>query len=179
MDDVAGGFFVLTGVLNLFITFFAQNYVLRKDYLCCKNVAFLLVHKILIFVTYGVSCVGYRMLDEPRQFLVFLGIHLVASSLLVLCYFIFGFNIYRHTTPRVLLIGSLAAYSSLSLSIFYDEARRQFGSSKETYYLVYQVILFGFVSFFCFTVLQAMKRNGIDKKSKNFKKKVFFVFNVL
>ena len=102
------------------------------------------------------------------------------SMLLLLCYFIFGFNIYRHTTPRVLLIGSLAAYCSLSLSIFYDEANRQYSSGKDTTnYLVYQIILFGFMSFFCFSVLQAMKRNGIDLKSKNFKKKVFFIFNVL
>jgi hypothetical protein len=78
------------------------------------------------------------------------------------------------------LIGSLAAYASMSLSIFYDEISRQFSSGKQTSnYLVYQVILFGFVSFFCFTILQAMKRNGIDLKSTNFKKKVFFLFNVL
>ena len=63
--------------------------------------------------------------------------------------------------------------------MFYDEANRQFKSNDSSYYLVYQVVLFGFVSFFCFSLLQAMKRNGIDKKSKNFKKKVFFLFNVL
>ena len=63
VDDAAGGFFVVTGVVNIFITFFAQNYVLRKDYLCCKNVAFLLIHKIAIFIGYGVSCIGYRIIN--------------------------------------------------------------------------------------------------------------------
>jgi hypothetical protein len=63
VDDAAGGFFVITGVVNIFITFFAQNYVLRKDYLCCKNVAFLLIHKITIFIGYGVSCIGHRIIN--------------------------------------------------------------------------------------------------------------------
>lgn len=74
----------------------------------------------MLIIGYGVSCVGYRMINEPKQFIVFLGIHLFLSALLMICYFIFGFNIYRHTTPRVLLVGSLSGYLSLSLSIFYD-----------------------------------------------------------
>lgn len=179
VDDVSAGFFIVTAIVNLFITFFAQNYILRKDYLCCKNVAFLLLHKITIIIGYGVSCVGYRIINEPTHFLILLGIHLCAASLLFLCYFLFGFNIYRHTTPRVLLIASLVAYLSLSLSTFYDEANRQYTHGTEIYYIVYQVVLFGIISFFCFSILQGMKRNGVSKQEKNFKKKVFFIFNVL
>ncbi len=63
VDDISAGFFIVTAIINLFITFFAQNYVLRKDYLCCKNVAFLLVHKVVIIVGYAVSCVGYRIIN--------------------------------------------------------------------------------------------------------------------
>lgn len=126
VDNASAGFFIVTAIVNLFITFFAQNYILRKDYLCCKNVAFLLLHKITIILGYGVSCVGYRIINDQTQFLIFLGIHLCAALLLFLCYFLFGFNIYRHTTPRVLLIAAIAAYLSLSLSAFYDEANRQY-----------------------------------------------------
>ena len=50
VDDASGGFFVVTAIVNLLITFFAQNYVLRKDYLCCKNVAFLLLHKVMLII---------------------------------------------------------------------------------------------------------------------------------
>lgn len=120
VDNVSAGFFIVTAIINLFITFFAQNYVLRKDYLCCKNVAFLLLHKITIIIGYGVSCIGYRVIAQPLHFLIFLGIHLCLSALLFLSYFLFGYNIYRHTTPRVLLIASIVAYLSLSLSTFYD-----------------------------------------------------------
>lgn len=63
VDNVSAGFFIVTAIINLFITFFAQNYILRKDYLCCKNVAFLLLHKITIILGYGVSCVGYRIIN--------------------------------------------------------------------------------------------------------------------
>lgn len=63
VDNVSTGFFIVTAAINLFITFFAQNYVLRKDYLCCKNLAFLLLHKIIIILTYIVSCVGYRIIN--------------------------------------------------------------------------------------------------------------------
>lgn len=180
MDNVGGFFFFSTAIINLFITFFAQNYILRKDYLCCKNVGFLLLHKVVVVVGYAVSCIGYRVIEEPKQFLTTLGLHVGLAALLILCYFVFGFYMYRHTTPRVLLIGSIAGYLSLSVAIFYDEANRQYNpETSDTFYVVYQVILFGFISFFCFSVLQSMKRNGIDRKSKNFKKKVFFVFNIL
>lgn len=101
------------------------------------------------------------------------------ASVLLLTYFIFGFNIYRHTTPRVLLVGSIAAYMSLSLAIFYDEANRQYSNSLTSSYIVYQLILLVFWIFFSYSILQSMKRNGIDKRQKNFKKKVYFSFNVL
>lgn len=179
VDNVSAGFFIITAIINLFITFFAQNYVLRKDYLCCKNVAFLLLHKVTLILTYGVSCVGYRIITQPTQFLVFLGIHLCPAMLLFLCYFLFGFNIYRHTTPRVLLIGAVVGYLSLALSMFYDEANRQYSNGTEMYYVIYQVILFGIISFFSFSLIQAMKRNGVSKNEKNFKKKVYFTFNIL
>jgi hypothetical protein len=61
VDDVSAGFFVITAIINLFITFFAQNYILRKDYLCCKNVAFLLLHKTVLIIGYGINCVGNRV----------------------------------------------------------------------------------------------------------------------
>ncbi len=65
VDDIAGFFFILTAMINLFIMFFAQNYVLRKDYLCCKNVGFLMLHKTVLILGYGVSCVGYRVIKQP------------------------------------------------------------------------------------------------------------------
>jgi hypothetical protein len=122
IDDVAAGFYVVTAAVNLFITFFAQNYVLRKDYLCCKNVQFMLVYKCVVFIGYVVNCIGYRVInkDNIKTFLIFIIIHLVLSLLTMLCYFTFGFNIYRHLTPRVLLIGSIVIYVSLSLSLLYD-----------------------------------------------------------
>ena len=120
VDDVAGGFFIVTALINLFITFFAQNYILRKDYLCCKNVAFFILHKMVIILGYGFNCIGHRMISDSNRFLIFLGIHVFLASVTMLCYFIFGFYMYRHTTPRVLLIGSIAAYMSLSVSTFYD-----------------------------------------------------------
>lgn len=178
-DDISAAFFVVTSIVNIFITFFAQNYVLRKDYLCCKNVTFLLLYKAVVIVSYAVNCIGFRMIIGTSSFLVFLGIHLFAASSIMLCYFLFGFYTYRHTTPRVLLLGSIAAYLSLSMAIFFDEANRQRSSSSESSYILYQLILFAFVSFFCLSFTQSMKRNGIDVNQKNFKKKVFFVFNVL
>ncbi len=120
VDDPSSGFFIVTVIINVFITFFAQNYILRKDYLCCKNVNYLLLHKIIIILGYGLNCLGNRMINDHSTFLVFLGIHLAFSILLMVCYFWFGFYIYRHTTPRFLLLGSVAAYLSLSLAMFYD-----------------------------------------------------------
>ena len=104
----------------MFITFFAQNYVLRKDYLCCKNVTFLLFYKTIIIIVYGVNCIGHRIISSSYSFLIILIIHMILALLLMICYFTFGFNIYRHTTPRVLTVGSITAYVSMCLTILYD-----------------------------------------------------------
>lgn len=131
-DDISAVFFVLTSMVNLFITFFAQNYVLRKDYLCCKNVTFLLLHKVVIILSYGANCIGFKIISDDSSFLIVLGIHLFAASGLMLCYFLFGYYIYRHTTPRALLLGFISAYLSLSLAIFFDEANRQATSTSHS-----------------------------------------------
>lgn len=122
VDNVAAGFFFVTAAVNLFVTFFAQNYVLRKDYLCCKNVMFMLVYKVVVILGYMANCIAYRLIskDNTKTFLIFIIIHLVLSLLTMLCYFTFGYNIYRHSTPRVLMIGSIVIYVSLSLSLVYD-----------------------------------------------------------
>jgi hypothetical protein len=62
VDNVSTAFYILTALINLFITFFAQNYVLRKDYLCCKNVTFLIFYKSIIIIGYAVNCIGYRFI---------------------------------------------------------------------------------------------------------------------
>lgn len=122
IDDISLGFFIITAIVNVIITLFAQNYVLRKDYLCCKNVGFMLGYKIVVVIGYLVNCIGYRMInkDNVKTFLIFIIIHLILSLLIMLCYFTFGFNIYRHSTPRILLIGSIIIYTSLSLSLLFD-----------------------------------------------------------
>jgi hypothetical protein len=120
VDDASGGFYVVTALINVLITFFAQNYVLRKDYLCCKNVTFLLFYKAVVIIGYGVNCIGYRVISSPYSFLIILIVHMVLALLTMICYFAFGFNIYRHTTPRVLTVGSITAYFSMSLTILYD-----------------------------------------------------------
>jgi hypothetical protein len=120
VNNVSAGFFIATAIINVFITFFAQNYILRKDYLCCKNVAFLLLYKVIIVVSLAVNCIGLKIISTHSTFMVVLGFHLALSGIALITYFMFGFYIYRHTTPKVLLIGSISAYFSLSLTMLYD-----------------------------------------------------------
>ena len=80
------------------------------------------MYKFVIIAGYAVSCIGTRIIsnDNIQAFLIIIVIHLVLSLLTMLCYFTFGFNVYRHSTPRVLMIGTIVVYSSLSLSLLFD-----------------------------------------------------------
>ena len=55
-------FFALAAFVNLFVNFLAQNYTLRKDYLCCKSMEFLMLFKSTIIFAYGFNCLGYYII---------------------------------------------------------------------------------------------------------------------
>lgn len=115
VDNVAAGFFFVTVLINIFITFFAQNYVLRKDYLCCKNMPFLIFYKVVVITVYAVDCVGQRTTVDKKSFITVLIILFLISLVSFIYYFISGYNCYRYSTPRYSLMGTLCILLSISV----------------------------------------------------------------
>ena len=114
-------FLFISAFFNVAITFICQNYNLRKDYLCCKSVSYLLLFKISVIVAYSTNCIGYYIVNK-NQFLL-LGIicvHFLLSLILLIAYIGFGYYIYRHTVSQVLQAFLVCLYLSLSSGCLYD-----------------------------------------------------------
>lgn len=131
VDLYSGIIFFFAVLLNLFVTFFMQNYNIRKDYLCCKDVEYLMLFKILIFVGYGVNAVAITYCS-PMMLLAALVIHLIISVSLYLGYFFKGITIYRHAITRNILIVMIILYVSLAAGQLCDEICRVVGQYKNT-----------------------------------------------
>lgn len=180
-DTYSAIFFVISTLLNLVVNFFCQNYSLRKDYLCCKSVEFLMIFKIAYILFYVINCLGHRFIKEGSAktiFLIFLCFHLLISAILVISYFSFGYNIYRHTTPRYLLVALITAKLSLSMSFVYDEINRSSLVYSETRDLIYTGVFWVLTTAVAFVTLRRMRANGTDPESA-LKKRIFFVFGKL
>lgn len=125
VDPYSGILFGVAVIINLFVTFFMQNYSIRKDYLCCRNVDYLMLYKSLIFLGYGLNALA---INAPSQimFMCTLFAHLIISLTLFIVYFVKGATIYEHAISRTILIGTVVFYLSLSLGQLCDEFCRFF-----------------------------------------------------
>lgn len=131
VDLYSGIIFFVAVFINLFVTFFMQNYNIRKDYLCCKDVEYMMMFKVLLFIGYGVNAVAVTYCSST-MFISALVIHLCISVSLFLGYFFKGIIIYRHAISRNIFIGLLVLYMSLAAGQLCDEICRQIGQYQDT-----------------------------------------------
>lgn len=118
----SSAFFFLAAIIYIFVTFISHNYTLRKDYLCCKSMEFLILFKIIIVLVYTIDCVGYYVVEDSTViFLCLVAVHFLFSVVLVIAYLAFGYYMYRHTVPMVLQVTIVCLYTSLSGGCLYDE----------------------------------------------------------
>ena len=114
-------FFILAAIINLFVNFFGQNYTLRKDYLCCKSMEFLMLFKSSIIVGYLINFLGYFLIgDSKSTLLVFLIVQFIIPLILLISFFLFGYLTYRHTATQLTLIVIINLYFSIALGNLYD-----------------------------------------------------------
>lgn len=113
--------FVLAAFLNILINFVCQNYNLRKDYLCCRSIEFLLLWKISLIVGFAINCAGYYLIGTSQTVLLaFLMIQFLIFSVLLALYFSFGYLIYRHTSSQTYLIIFLNLFCAITMGNAYD-----------------------------------------------------------
>lgn len=55
-------FFAIAAAINLIISFLCQNYTLRKDYLCCKSMPYMMLWKLTVIIGYALNCSGYYLI---------------------------------------------------------------------------------------------------------------------
>ncbi len=114
-------FFVFAAFINLAISFLCQNYTLRKDYLCCKSMPYLMLWKVVIIVGYAINCSGYYLINNSQSgLLIYLTIQFLLSFTLILCYFLFGYLIYRHVSTQLALLFLLNTILSITAGNLYD-----------------------------------------------------------
>lgn len=113
-------FFFVAAAINLIISFLCQNYTLRKDYLCCKSMQYLMMWKIAVVLSYGVTCLGFYIIQTRVTLIIFASIQLVIMLSLFIFYFIFGYLMYRHPSSQIAYLFILNIFCSISLGNMYD-----------------------------------------------------------
>lgn len=112
--------FLIAAIINIGINFFCQNYTLRKDYLCCKSMSYMLMWKIGIVIGYVLNGLGYYLIKNLASLMIFLSVQFLIFFTIFVCYFVFGYQIYRHTSSQILLLTLLIIFCSMSLGNLYD-----------------------------------------------------------
>jgi len=80
-----------------------------------------MMFKSFIILGYLLNCIASKIATSQGHFLAFLILHLLMSSILMACYYMFGYLIYRYTTPRYIMMGGLSCYFSMSIAMLYDQ----------------------------------------------------------
>ena len=120
-NPLVGILFIVAVALNITINFFCQNYSLRKDYLCCKSVEYLLLWKISIIIGFTINCASYYLVgNSQRNLLIVLIIQFIIFFSILILYFAFGYLIYRHSSSQLFIIFSLNTYCGITMGNMYD-----------------------------------------------------------
>lgn len=154
--------FAIVAIVNVVIHFLCQNYNLRKDYLCCKSLSFMLFWKIAVILSYTINSVGYFIIKTSEAALIiFLVAQFVIFLVLYIFYFTFGFLIYRHTSSITLLSLLLSSLLSLSLGNLYDCLQTLITNTfHPNRNLIYSLCFFVAFSILSYAIWTKMKKNG-------------------
>jgi hypothetical protein len=109
--------------------------------------------------------------------MVFLVVQFTTFAILYVCFFLFGFKIYRHTSTQVILISTLNIYCSITLGNLFDT----FMAILHHYFMpnrniILAVCFFFFLSFLSYSLSTRIKKNGTSINNKNSTKRNYFLF---
>jgi hypothetical protein len=100
-SNIALAFISFSIVINLFSTFFLQDYTIRKDFLCCKSLSYLMIFKISLVIGYVVNTLSCFYSNNQQTYMAVILINLVLSSGLFFFYLKSGFMIYRNNIAKI------------------------------------------------------------------------------
>lgn len=172
--------FTIAAIVNIMINFFCQNYTLRKDYLCCKSMQYMMLWRICVVLSYTINCTGYYLISSPASLLIFLISQALLNLGLFIFYFLFGYLMYRHPSSQIAYLCVLNAFCSITFAQLYDAfltmTAGNFVASRS-------LILTGFFFVFCAGLMYSLwtniKKKGSLLDNKDPIKKIYFLFNKL
>lgn len=174
-------FYVPAVIMNITINLFCQNYSLRKDYLCCKSVEYLLLWKISVIIGFTMNCAGYYIIKNSQAYLIiFLVIQFLVFFSILILYFSFGFLIYRHSSSQIFLLFSLNLFCGITMGNLYDAVQVSInGNFVPNRNILLSVCFFVSLCIMSYCVWTKIKKNGSSIKNMNPIKKIYFLFNKL
>jgi hypothetical protein len=170
--------FAIASLINIIISFFCQNYNLRKDYLCCKSMPYMMMWKLSVIITYALSCTCYYLVDSTISLMILLILQFIIMSALFIAYFVFGFLIYRHSSTQIVMLIVLNCFCSVAAGNLYDAfvsiTTGKFVANRNCIIAAYFAVVLGLLMY---SIWSSVKKNGTDLESKDLIRKVYFIFN--
>mgnify|MGYP000851020941 FL=1 len=177
---IVSALYFIAAVINIGINFFCQNYTLRKDYLCCKSMTYLLIWKVSVTIGYTLNCIGYYLITNSTSLLILLSVQFLLFLTVFIFYFLFGYLIYRHTSSQIMLLLLINLFCAVSMANLYDAiltiVNNEFVSNRN---LVFGGCFFVFLSFLSYSLWTSIKKYGSALDTKDPIKRIYFLFNKL
>lgn len=76
--------------------------------------------KVSVIVGYAINCSGYYLIQDKTSLIIFLILQFILFATLLVCYFIFGYLIYRHTSSQILMLFAMNMFFALAAGNLYD-----------------------------------------------------------
>lgn len=177
---IVAAFFFIAAIINLIISFFCQNYTLRKDYLCCKSMQYLMMWKIAVVLSYALTCLGFYLIKTSVTLIIFTSLQLAIMIALFVFYFIFGYLMYRHPSSQFAYLLILNIFCSIAAGNMYDTLVTMITNS---YVINRNLIFAGYFCVFLAILMYCLwsnirkKRSLIDNKDPI--ERIYFMFHKL
>jgi hypothetical protein len=161
-------------VINLLVTFFMQNYSFKKDYLCCRDVDYLILFKSLIYVAYAMDALVVAYPSSAMMLCALIAHFGIALAMYTL-YFVRGITIYEHSISRTILIGLIVVYLSLVTGQLCDEFCRLFQYYNTQLDMLYAGVFCLLISTLSYILFCHIREQSLGDKKKSLKNKIYFI----
>jgi hypothetical protein len=174
VDLYSGIMFGVAIIINLLVTFFMQNYSIKKDYLCCRDVDYLILFKSLIYVAYAMDALAVAYPSSVMMLCALIA-HVGIALTMYILYFVRGITIYEHSISRTILIGLIVVYLSLVTGQLCDELCRFFQYYNTQLDMLYAGVFCLQIGVLSYCLFCHIREHSLGDKQKSLKNKVYFV----
>lgn len=103
--------------------------------------------------------------------------HFIISLNLVVCYYLFGLTIYRHSIPKNFLFVIIILYFSCSLTFLFDLLLKSNNNLPTSSFYELFILIFSVSIFFSYALLGKIRNESSWKEKARLKNKIYFFLN--